>query len=173
MPDDQRDRIAAVLAEHPGLRFTGTIWQCKGCDWTASDTYAPDSTNAHRDHQADMVAAALAAEPDDDTLRAARFVADHWRQSVLASPDDMTAPWRLAAHPLCMVLAALDGERDPAQLGIEPADHDAFRAVLDGPTRPADDPENAAPGRRGAPNTPDPAPEDPPEPQTATERCRS
>ena len=63
----------------------------------------------------------------EQTIRVARFVADHWRQACL-DHDQV----RIAAHPLCMVLAALDGEEDPAQCGISPSAHDAFRAALDG-----------------------------------------
>ena len=47
------------------------------------------------------------------TLDAARLVAEHWRKAMLspAFPAGM-------AHPLCMVLAALDGETDPDEVGV-------------------------------------------------------
>ena len=53
----------------------------------------------------------------------ARIVADHWRRATLTW--DMPIPGTVAAHPLCCVLAALDGETDPDQLGIEPHSADA------------------------------------------------
>lgn len=56
------------------------------------------------------------------TLARARFVADHWRDSMLDGPSETL--W--AAHPLAMVLAALDGETDPIQCGIAPAARDAW-----------------------------------------------
>lgn len=67
----------------------------------------------------------LADELDEAkrTLRAARFVADHWRRALLGHPGAM-------AHPLCMVLTALDGSTDPVECGIDQAEHDAFRAAL-------------------------------------------
>jgi hypothetical protein len=37
---------------------------------------------------------------------------------------------RWAAHPLAMVLAALDGEGDPVQLGVEP-DSEAWAELAD------------------------------------------
>ena len=58
-------------------------------------------------------------------LRAARFVADHWRKAALQYENT-----RLMAHPLNLVLNALDGATDPTMLGIEPEAHDAFRAAL-------------------------------------------
>ncbi len=54
------------------------------------------------------------------TNERARFVADHWR--LAAMKHDKT----FAAHALCMVLAALDGETDPRMLGIDPEAHEAF-----------------------------------------------
>ena len=61
-------------------------------------------------------------------LRAARFVADHWRKAALQYENT-----RLMAHPLNLVLNALDGATDPTMLGIEPEAHDAFRAALGAP----------------------------------------
>lgn len=52
------------------------------------------------------------------SVEVARIVADHWRVAAMEGGDSLV-PWRLAAHPLCCVLAALDGETDPRQLGIE------------------------------------------------------
>ena len=49
----------------------------------------------------------------------ARLVADHWRKAMLDAGDERM-PARAAAHPLCMVLAALDGETRPEHLGITP-----------------------------------------------------
>ena len=60
-------------------------------------------------------------------LRVARFVADHWRKAMASSPGTS-----FAAHPLCMVLAALDGETDPLECGIDFEAHDAFRAAVNG-----------------------------------------
>jgi hypothetical protein len=67
---------------------------------------------------------------ENDTLvrriAAARWVANHWRLSMLAA-DPNTA----MAHPLNCVLAALDGEQDPAELGVEEYAHGAFRSALE------------------------------------------
>lgn len=62
-----------------------------------------------------------------ETIVRARIVADHWRESVLAW-GEQPMPGRLAAHPLCLVLAALDGETDPQMLGITPGS-DAYRKL--------------------------------------------
>jgi hypothetical protein len=35
-----------------------------------------------------------------------------------------------AAHPLCMVIAALDGETEPVELGLDPEVWDDYRATL-------------------------------------------
>lgn len=63
-----------------------------------------------------LVAEHRTAVAEIERLRAiittARHTADHWRRWAL------DAEMGLAAHALCMVLAALDGETDPAQLGI-------------------------------------------------------
>lgn len=62
-----------------------------------------------------------ACYPDGDRVLAAadlvarsRFVADYWRRHLL----DLGQPFSIGAHALCMVLAALDGETDPARLGV-------------------------------------------------------
>ena len=91
-----------------------------------SDAYY-DARNAGRtmedaaDAAADAVVSdALAAlEAREQTVTRARLVADHWRKGQLMA-GEAHIPARLAAHPLCMVLAALDGETRPEQLGITP-----------------------------------------------------
>lgn len=52
-------------------------------------------------------------------IQTARVVADHWRAASMEWGDGLMLG-RLAAHPLCMVLSALDGVMDPTELGIEP-----------------------------------------------------
>ena len=56
------------------------------------------------------------AADEIDHLRAViattRHTADHWRRWALEGSE------RYAAHALCMVLTALDGETDQEQLGI-------------------------------------------------------
>lgn len=49
-----------------------------------------------------------------DDIRTARFVATYWRDRCMETD---TTRW--GAHPLAMTLAALDGERDLSQLGVE------------------------------------------------------
>lgn len=49
----------------------------------------------------------------------AYLVADHWRTTMLTAPE-ADIPRRLMAHPLALVQAALNGETDPAQLGVDP-----------------------------------------------------
>lgn len=56
-----------------------------------------------------------------DTAAVAHYVADHWREFTAG------AGWTIASHPLCLVLAALNGETEPEQLGLEEED----RAALD------------------------------------------
>lgn len=55
-----------------------------------------------------------------DTAAVARYVADHWRESAV------TNGWKVASHPLCLVLAALTGETDPEQLGLTEEDRGAL-----------------------------------------------
>lgn len=62
----------------------------------------------------------------DSRVEIARLVADHWRKWAM-DMNNQPMPTRLAAHPLCCVLAALDGETDSDQLGIE---RDSVTAVL-------------------------------------------
>ena len=82
----------------------------------------------------EAIAAVLRAVlPDHDArLRArldvARAVADHWRAVAVEHG------WIEAGHALCCVLAALDGETDPTQLGISDgypdADHIAQHTTI-------------------------------------------
>ena len=60
-------------------------------------------------------------------FRAARFVATYWRDAVMASAELRRTGM---SHPLAMVLGALDGETDPAELGIDADRRDDFRASL-------------------------------------------
>lgn len=62
----------------------------------------------------------------EERLAAARFVAEHWRDAFMT----LDGPARVGCHPLAMVLAALDGETDPVELGIAATAHVAFRAAL-------------------------------------------
>jgi len=66
---------------------------------------------------------------DVQTIRVARLVADHWRRAALDWGHE-SMEGRITAHPLCCVLAALDGETDPAELGVgEGPDAEAIREV--------------------------------------------
>lgn len=60
----------------------------------------------------------------EERLAAAEFVAEHWRAALVEWDSSGRA------HPLCCVLAALDGETDPAELGLTEDVHDDFRAAL-------------------------------------------
>lgn len=53
------------------------------------------------------------------TVMRARWVADNWRKAAMKYGDDKIE-WRTMAHPLCCVLAALDGGKRPADLGVDP-----------------------------------------------------
>lgn len=70
------------------------------------------------------------AERAEVTLRIARFAAEHWRNAMMASEST-----RLAAHPCAMILAAVNGETDPVECGIEDWAQDAFLAVVAGAAR--------------------------------------
>jgi hypothetical protein len=62
------------------------------------------------------------------TVAIARVVAEHWRDAFLHGPArHMPMECRFAAHPLALVLAALAGEEDPVQLGVEPGSPAAAR----------------------------------------------
>jgi len=54
-------------------------------------------------------------------LERSRFVADYWRRGIL----DFKSGTGWEAHPLCMVLAALDGETDPTLMGVDPISWEA------------------------------------------------
>ena len=49
-----------------------------------------------------------------ERLRNARIVAEYWRDEMMKSGD----PLRICAHPLAMVIGALDGETAPREMGI-------------------------------------------------------
>jgi hypothetical protein len=75
--------------------------------------------------------ARLAESRPSDRLAAARFVATHWRDAYLEQHRiDPSGQWAIGTHPLSLVLAALDGERDPVHLGLPAEVHGAFRAAL-------------------------------------------
>jgi hypothetical protein len=75
--------------------------------------------------------ARLAESRPSDALAAARFVATHWRDAYLEQHrTDPSGQWAIGTHPLSLVLAALDGERDPVHLGLPAEVHGAFRAAL-------------------------------------------
>lgn len=58
----------------------------------------------------------------------ARIVAEHWRDQVMAPGlRSREVRIRFVGHALALVLAALDGETDPAQLGINDGHVDAQR----------------------------------------------
>lgn len=61
----------------------------------------------------------------------ARVVAEHWRDAVMSSESaEERVPWRMAAHPLALVLVALDGEQAPIELGVgDGPDADRIRAL--------------------------------------------
>lgn len=61
------------------------------------------------------------------TVEIARIVADHWRRAALVW-GDTPMPGRIMAHPLCMVLAALNGNSARAEdFGVAPgADAEAI-----------------------------------------------
>jgi hypothetical protein len=74
-----------------------------------------------------LIVALRASRAENERLRISmarsRLVADHWRASIMLGD----AKW--AAHPLCMVLAAMDGESDPAQCGLTVEAAEAFRSL--------------------------------------------
>jgi hypothetical protein len=84
-----------------------------------------------RGHLADICLEAAAA------VRAAsiaRVVARHWRDHAMARGDEPKIEWRAMAHPLALVLCALDGEQDPiGELGVEEGpDADRIRVLAAG-----------------------------------------
>lgn len=67
------------------------------------------------------------ADGAEATARAARFTEQHWREHFLATGNPA------AAHALAMVRSALDGQTDPAELGLPEEQHAAFLATLGNP----------------------------------------
>ena len=63
----------------------------------------------------------------DQRVAIARIVADHWRKAALAD-GVLEVPYRVMAHPLVLVIDALDGESDPNQLGV--AQGEDFEAIM-------------------------------------------
>lgn len=57
----------------------------------------------------------------------ARLVAKAWSEAAI-NWGSLQMDGRMTAHPLCLVIAALDGETDPIRLGISPTDT-AFEAI--------------------------------------------
>lgn len=85
-----------------------------------------------------LAAAGFRVVPEpDDTTQAARIVATYWRDHMMAADGVL----RGCAHPLAMVLAALDGETDPARLGVDPESAAAAYLSGDRKERPAECPE--------------------------------
>ena len=68
-----------------------------------------------------------------DPVVVARFVANHWLRCIL---DKYPSDCRWAAHPLAMVIGALDGETEPVNLGLDPDVWDDYRRHIDGTKRP-------------------------------------
>lgn len=66
-----------------------------------------------------------AGSPDSD-LERAKAVAEHWRAAAMA----WDPPQPTIAHPLNLVLSALNGETAPEQLGMTEDDMDAARARI-------------------------------------------
>lgn len=82
-----------------------------------------DAERCHTD-SCDHIAAAGA---ESDALRAARFTATYWRDEIMAR-DELRRTGM--SHPLACVLAALDGETEPIELGIAQERWGDFRAAL-------------------------------------------
>lgn len=76
--------------------------------------------------RSELIRAYVRIEELEATLASARWVADYWRVAYLALPGNE----RIGAHGHCCVLSALEGERDPVELGIEPERWDEFRAAV-------------------------------------------
>jgi hypothetical protein len=71
-------------------------------------------------------------------LKIVRLVAESWRDAAIEW-GSLQMDGRTTAHPLALVLCALDGETDPIELGISPTDPawDAIKAAAsDDETRP-------------------------------------
>jgi hypothetical protein len=76
----------------------------------------------------------------DARMRAARFVAEHWRDAYMEYLRGGQNQYGIGTHPLSLVLLALDGETNPAELGLSDDVHDAFRAALASPAHPDEEP---------------------------------
>jgi hypothetical protein len=59
-------------------------------------------------------------------LENARVVAEYWRDEMMSTDG----PLRACSHPLAMVLAALDGETNPMEMGTPPDEFARRRALL-------------------------------------------
>jgi hypothetical protein len=125
-----------ILASEEFLERIGTRTE-RGdritAEWGEPDDrgwYTPIFT-AHADDNLIAEATAHADAQASRALRAARFVAEHWRDETLAHQTPYMA---LTTHPLAMVLAAMDGETDPVHVGLNESAHEAFRRVLEGET---------------------------------------
>lgn len=78
----------------------------------------------------------------------ARFVVDYWRGHLVersrklhaAGSHEAATGTGIGAHALCMVLAALDGETDPDQLGIGDDGRDELAKFSAAPTHAVDAP---------------------------------
>lgn len=68
--------------------------------------------------QADTEAAHADVREARERLARGIVVASYWRDAMMEG-GDTEMPQRLGAHPLACVLAALEPEADPSQLGIE------------------------------------------------------
>lgn len=108
-------------------------------DWQLlTDPIRPDLTAAADRIEMYLISSGYRITPDtqeppmtdqtaEQRLRAAHFIAHHWRQQAL------TRGWPVTAHALAVVSAALNGELDPSELGIDDDQHEAFRAALNQP----------------------------------------
>lgn len=74
-------------------------------------------------------AQALRRELDEalTVIRVAQAVGKYWIDAILASNELSRTGM---SHPVAMVMAALDGETDPIELGISEDGHAAIRAAL-------------------------------------------
>ena len=73
----------------------------------------------------DRLIAQARADPQPRIV-AARWVAQHWLTAIMAN-DSLRSTGM--SHPVAMVIAALDGETDPQELGIAEEAWPAFRAA--------------------------------------------
>jgi hypothetical protein len=68
------------------------------------------------------------AEVLERRVMVAAIVGEHWRDWAVRQDHTNTVPTAIVAHPLACVLAALAGEDDPNELGLEP-DSTAAKAI--------------------------------------------